>query len=182
VKRPVRIPSADNCRSCEWINRLSYTFEPLVDAQTSLSNCPEQNLACAASVFQRIVSSVLDAKMSRQICQAVASLGKNGPRPPHHLRRIKPTKLAMWQTVSLARTQDGDSVKCSVTNNNAALQGITHYRINLAPTWRRLNVAFVDPVNRNVDRVKVVLGVNQRLPRTKQAVVSEGRYADLADA
>jgi hypothetical protein len=46
---------------------MSYTFEPLIDAQTSLVDRVEQNLTCAASIFQRVVSPVLDGEMSRHI-------------------------------------------------------------------------------------------------------------------
>jgi hypothetical protein len=69
-----------------------------------------------------------------------------------------------------------------VTNNNAVLQCGTHYRINLAPTWGKLNVAFVDPMNGNVDRVKVVPRVDQRFPRTMQTAIPERGDADLANA
>jgi hypothetical protein len=69
-----------------------------------------------------------------------------------------------------------------VTNYDVALQPQTHVWVNCAPDRGKPNFPFINTVNKNINALKFILGINQGLPLIMKFPIPKGGNANLADA
>jgi hypothetical protein len=110
-------------------------------------------------IFQRIMVAEAIAKHRAHVAKPISPLRALQPGTPRDARRVEPPNVGMQDPVSSSRLKKSDSIEVRVANHNSARKFGEKLVAQISERWRPSNHRFIDPMDRYVNAVEIVLGI-----------------------